>query len=254
MSAATLTVKQRFALAARRFKDRLGYPVQYRDHEFLYFKQRTDWSQMASARIALLSRLFCTKAAIIRTYAEEAESIAIETTDEELRAPNKNIGNPMGRTDCVTLYAVIRATKPAVALETGTAAGVSAVYILKAMEMNGKGLLYSIDSAPDHTYLGCMIPEPLRKRLTLCNGNSLALMPIILSESGGIDFFLHDSLHTYEHMMAEFELFFQHARQREGVICSHDILMTNAWKHFIGRHRLSGWGVLKNMGICRIDI
>jgi hypothetical protein len=43
------------------------------------------------------------------------------------------------------LYVCIRALKPQIMVETGVSSGSSTHYILKAMELNGQGKLYSID-------------------------------------------------------------------------------------------------------------
>jgi predicted O-methyltransferase YrrM len=252
MTVTTLTPIQRFMFAARALKSMLGLPVNYRDHEFSYLKGRADWSRMPAQRISLLSNLFCTEADAIRTAVEEAEAIAIDECPALRPANGVEIGNAMGITDRITLYVVIRLCKPCVAVETGSAAGASALYILTAMEKNSRGILYSIDSAADRSHLGCLVPVELRDRLNLRHGNSLALIPEIAGEAGAIDFFLHDSLHTYAHMAAEYELFYRHMAKSGGVICSHDILMSNAWGHFMQRHRLKSWGALKNLGICRV--
>jgi len=252
MMGTALTPMQRFMLAARELKSVLGLPVSYRDHEFSYLKGRTDWSRLPAQRISMLSNLFCMETNAIRTAVEEAETIAIDECPDLRPANGAEIGNPMGTTDRITLYVVVRLYKPVVAVETGCAAGASAIYILTAMEKNSRGTLYSIDSAADRSHLGCLVPEELRERLSLRYGNSLALIPEIAGEAGPIDFFLHDSLHTYAHMTAEYELFYRHMAKSGGVICSHDILMTNAWGHFIKRHRLKSWGAVKNLGICRV--
>ena len=254
MTVTTLTPMQRLMLAAREMKSMLGLPVSYRDHEFSYLKARADWSRLPAQRISMLSNLFSTDADAIRIAVEEAEAIAIDERPAVRPANGAEIGNPMGITDRITLYVVIRLCKPGVAVETGSAAGASAIYILTAMEKNSRGILYSIDSAADRSHLGCLVPIALRDRIKLRYGNSLALIPEIAGEAGAIDFFLHDSLHTYAHMTEEYELFYRHMAKSGGVICSHDILMSNAWGHFIKRYQLKNWGVVKNLGICRIGI
>ncbi len=252
MTVTTMTSIQRVIFAARVLKSMLGLPVSYRDHEFSYVKGRADWSRMPAQRISLLSNLFCTDADAIKAYVNEAEAIELEERDCACLDNATAIGNPMGTTDRITLYAVIRICKPHVAVETGSAAGASATYMLSAMEKNDRGILYSIDAAADPSHLGCLVPVALRARLKLRHGNSLALIPEIAGEAGAIDFFLHDSLHTYAHMTAEYELFYRHMATSGGVICSHDILMSNAWDHFMQRHRLKSWGALKNLGVCRV--
>jgi predicted O-methyltransferase YrrM len=248
MSAATLTLRQRFILVTKIIKHMLGLPFSFSEREFLYMKHNY-FSRMLVDRISLLSSLFCREADEIRAYVDEAEAIALEEPVNTLLGNGTAIGNPMGTTDRITLYAVTRICKPSVAVETGSAAGASATYMLAAMEKNGRGTLYSIDAAADRTHIGCLVPDSLRTRLKLLYGSSLMLIPEIAGEAGVIDFFVHDSLHTYEHMTAEYELFYRCISPEGGVICSHDILMSNAWEHFIKRHRLKRWGAVKNLGV-----
>jgi predicted O-methyltransferase YrrM len=233
-------------------KDKLGLPVNYTDVEFSAFKQSLDWSRLPHDRIRVLCVIFSNQDDHIKTYVSEAEEIAIEEKNELSRGAFRGVGNPMGRTDRITLYAAIRAARPKVVVETGTAAGASATYILEALERNGQGRLYSVDVEHRDRLSGHLIPEHLRARVHMRTGDSLSVLPELLQEAGNVDFFLHDSLHTYVHMMAEYEMVYQHMRHG-GVICSHDVLLTNAWKHFIKRYRLQKWGMVKNLGICLIE-
>jgi predicted O-methyltransferase YrrM len=248
MSAATLTVRQRFILVTKILKHTLGLPFSFSEREYLYMKHKYLF-RMPVDRINLLSSLFSRDAGEIKAYVGEAEAIEIEERDGACLNNAAVIGNPMGKTDRITLYTVIRIFKPHVAVETGSAAGASAAYMLAAMEKNGRGTLYSIDVAADRAHIGCLVPDSLRNRLKLLYGSSLMLIPEIASEGGAIDFFVHDSLHTYEHMTAEYELFYRCISPEGGVICSHDILMSNAWEHFVKRHRLKRWGAVKNLGV-----
>jgi hypothetical protein len=50
------------------------------------------------------------------------------------------------------LYAIVRAYKPDIVVETGVARGASSSFILCAMHENGKGHLYSIDLPPYEAY------------------------------------------------------------------------------------------------------
>ena len=252
MNATAITVRQRMSIATKYLRDKLGFPVSYPDYAFAYFKQRENWACLPEERVRLLSTLFCREAGEIARYVAEAEAMVIEERGGPLRKGAIEIGNPMGRTDRITLYAAMRVCKPGVVVETGTAAGASATYILAAMEKNGRGALYSIDDAQDREAMGRLVPEQLRMRLNLRYGNSMMLIPEVYHEVHQIDCFIHDSLHTYEHMTSEYELFYRLV-EPGGVICSHDILMSNAWRHFMKRHRLHNWGAVKNLGICRIE-
>jgi predicted O-methyltransferase YrrM len=105
-------------------------------------------------------------------------------------------------------YAITRGLRPTLSVETGVCYGVTSAYLLQAMQQNGSGHLHSIDLPPlakcADQYVGSLIPHPLRGRWTLHRGNAQRLLPPLLAQLGSIDFFLHDSLHTYEHMQFEF--------------------------------------------------
>ena len=99
-------------------------------------------------------------------------------------------------TQCV-LYALIRAHRPNVVLETGVADGFSSFAILSALEANGEGHLHSLDIRDD---VGTMVPSQLRSRWTIHIVNDQALersMKEILTTLPGIDFYYHDSGHSY---------------------------------------------------------
>ena len=106
-------------------------------------------------------------------------------------------------------YAVCRAAKPDVLVETGVAYGVSSACLLTALKQNGSGELHSIDRFPFDpkavTRVGALIPDNLRSRWTLHQGTGRTLLPRLLPTLGKVGFFLHDSRHTYRHILAELE-------------------------------------------------
>jgi len=70
------------------------------------------------------------------------------------------------------VYVAVRALKPSIVVETGVASGVSTTLILKALSLNGKGQLYSIDAPnldplarlPNGKEPGWLVPLDLRER------------------------------------------------------------------------------------------
>ncbi|MGB8522233.1 MAG: class I SAM-dependent methyltransferase [Candidatus Acidiferrales bacterium] len=133
-------------------------------------------------------------------------------------------------------YAVIRAAKPDCVLETGIANGVSSAYLLLAMERNQKGALCSID-VNDGSYLpsgkqvGWVVPTWLKERWTVRLGDARELLPRVLAELKSLDVFIHDSMHTYEHMKFEYEQAYPYLRQ-DGILISDDALWNTAFKEF----------------------
>jgi predicted O-methyltransferase YrrM len=157
--------------------------------------------------------------------------------------------------DRLMLYMLVRRFRPQIVVETGVARGTSSSYILCAMKQNGVGHLYSIDLAPrtaavddDETRrnryklpdgqvhgeheIGDLIPENLRDRWTLIVGDAREELPILMASlSGGIDVFYHDSLHSYDHMMFEYETAWPHIHDG-GLLLSDDVLWNRAFHNF----------------------
>jgi hypothetical protein len=114
-------------------------------------------------------------------------------------------------------YITIRALRPKIVVETGVANGVSSAYILLALQKNQRGALYSIglndpQYLPTGKPLGWIVPESLKSRWHLLIGDSSALLPSLLSKLRTIDLFIHDSLHTYDHMLWEYRTAFPLSR------------------------------------------
>jgi predicted O-methyltransferase YrrM len=82
------------------------------------------------------------------------------------------------------VYAVVRATRPDVVVETGVATGVTSAYLLAALEDNGHGALHSIDLPPTDMvaagHVGAAIPADLKARWTYHWGSSRRLLSKVL--------------------------------------------------------------------------
>jgi predicted O-methyltransferase YrrM len=134
------------------------------------------------------------------------------------------------------MRAVVRLAKPAIAVETGVAQGVTTAVTLQAMADNGTGRLYSIDLPPltaDKAYIGSLVPERLRSRWTLRTGPSRHELPGLLAELGAIDLFLHDADHTYEAQTEEYEQAWP--RLRPGGLLVSDDIVNPAFMDFAAR-------------------
>jgi predicted O-methyltransferase YrrM len=133
------------------------------------------------------------------------------------------------------LYFLCRILKPMNIVETGVAYGLSSYYILNALEKNECGKLYSIDSIfrPWQTQkmIGAIIPDVLKKRWKLFLGKSTEKLKTTLDEFNEIDIFIHDSLHTYENMMFEFNTAFKKINEN-GMIISDDVLDNDSFYDF----------------------
>jgi hypothetical protein len=58
---------------------------------------------------------------------------------------------------------------------------------------------------PEGKTTAWMVPDLYRDRLEVRNGDAKLLMPTLIDELDAVDFFYHDSDHTYGHMIFEFE-------------------------------------------------
>jgi Methyltransferase domain len=118
------------------------------------------------------------------------------------------------------LYVICRTIRPTIVLETGVASGLSSAYILQALEDNSVGRLYSIDlpdadteellgvvltRLPEGRKPGWVVPEWLKGRWDLRIGKSRDLLPPMLDDVLDLQLFLHDSEHSFENMMFEFD-------------------------------------------------
>ena len=151
------------------------------------------------------------------------------------------------------LYRLLRDLRPQVAVETGVCNGVSTAFLLLALEDNGEGELHSIDLPevageeyeqgtfwdgkggaviPPGKEPGWMVPTELRDRWHLLLGRSQDELPPLLERLGSIDFFMHDSEHSYECMSFEFRAAWDALREG-GVLVADDVNVNSAWVEFV---------------------
>jgi len=138
------------------------------------------------------------------------------------------------------LYFLCRILKPKIVIETGVAYGFSSIYILKALERNNSGKLYSIDSIfrpwQSEKMIGSVIPEKLRNRWNLILGSSHEKLQPLFDRLDDVDIFIHDSLHSYKNMIFEFECATNNLKH--GMIISDDILDNDAFYDFTSRKKM----------------
>ncbi|MGR3302290.1 MAG: class I SAM-dependent methyltransferase [Candidatus Scalindua sp.] len=133
------------------------------------------------------------------------------------------------------LYLLTRLIKPNRVVETGVSSGASSAYILRALKDNKKGKLYSIDLPLEFDTgkkRGWLVPEELRDYWDLRIGDTKEMLTPLLKEIGEIDCFVHDSLHTYDHMTWEFKSVYPYLRS-EGLFLSHDVGRNEAFFDFM---------------------
>jgi predicted O-methyltransferase YrrM len=140
----------------------------------------------------------------------------------------------MGALDCATLYGLTRWLRPAVVVESGGFIGMSSAFILKALadENLATAKLYSIEWS-EECEQGALIPDKSRPQFAPMRGK----VEDFLKRNElppSIDMFLHDSSHSYRHMLWEFRQFWPRLRDG-GLLVSHDVQMNAAFPEFIAR-------------------
>jgi predicted O-methyltransferase YrrM len=128
--------------------------------------------------------------------------------------------------DALFLYWLVRQAKPRTIVQTGVCNGLSAAFMMLALVKNGpEGTLRAIDLPPvfdpadpawtvrgtvygviipEGKTSGWLIPDAYQHRFEVWNGDAKDLLPKLVDAVDSIDFFFHDSDHTYDHMMFEF--------------------------------------------------
>jgi predicted O-methyltransferase YrrM len=167
----------------------------------------------------------------------------------------------------VALYALVRARRPLVVVETGGTPGKSSAFILQAMMRNGTGHLFTVDLPPPEsatsripreryhdvrpagTGSNWVVPAPLRGRQTLRIGPSHQVLPPLLASLDAVDLFLHDSDHSYAHMYWEFETAWPRVGPT-GLLVSDDVLANDAFADFCRKESLASRTVF-NLGVAR---
>lgn len=152
-------------------------------------------------------------------------------------------------------YAIIRAMRPSLVVETGIANGVSSAHILLALKKNGIGVLHSIEIG-DTAYLppngepGWLVPGWLRERWQVHLGDSRKLLPELLPRLPALDVFIHDSLHTAEQMTFEFETGYPFLRPG-GCLVADDAVWNDAFRQFARSREALDVRTIHGVGVMR---
>lgn len=186
-------------------------------------------------------------AALAGASINQAEGVLYELECEEPLFKEINGLTGMGMHPIV-YYALVRLLQPDLIVETGVCDGFSSRFILLALERNGRGMLHSIDLPnqdveldregerqrdvlPNEKQTGWLVPESLKTRWQLHLGDARELLPKVLSDIGTPDMFIHDSLHTYDHMMFEFQTAWPFLKT-SGILLSDDSDWNSAFLDF----------------------
>jgi len=227
----------------------LNLPHNKTRRQVIAAKAAFDLQEIESQRVHLIAQATKQLETVITNYTEEAKQLSLSGEKEGGKIWNVR-GAMMSKRDRVTLYALVRALRPVVCIETGCAGGSSATFILSALSKNGDGNLVSIEIQSPHKHeYGSLIPNNLRQRWSLRVEQDKPVLPDLLDVMKNIDFFLHDSNHSYKQMTWEYELAWRYLKSG-GCLASHDVVTTSAFGDFQRNHlgAISAMGVIGNFG------
>jgi hypothetical protein len=91
-----------------------------------------------------------------------------------------------------------------------------------------------------------MIPDYLRHRWHLELGRSSEKLPPLLEKLGKLDIFMHDSEHSYQNMLREYETAWKYMKEK-GVLLSHNISHSGAFPDFCRKAGVKGY-IFGDMG------
>jgi len=156
----------------------------------------------------------------------------------------------------IFLYCFVRLTKPNLVVETGVYYGGNSSFVLEALELNKHGRLIGVDlphhsmsnhqRANRHPWVGeselyssknqpgMIIPDYLNSRFKIQIGDSVDEINKIEEK---VDFFIHDSEHTYRHVENELSAA-KELRRFDGMILVDDVDWSNAFYDFVVRNNL----------------
>jgi predicted O-methyltransferase YrrM len=119
-------------------------------------------------------------------------------------------------------YAIARALRPEVAVETGVHSGLGSVLLLRALDLNERGVLLSFDTDP---HAGWLVPESLRGRWRMVVGKTTETLGEALADRA-VGMIVHDSDHSYECEHFELTTAIAHAAPEIAVVSDNSHVTT----------------------------
>lgn len=154
---------------------------------------------------------------------------APQTTDRYFADLPIKYGRRMG------WYAVLRALKPRIVVESGIDRGVGTCVLAAGMLRNTmKGHGGKIIGVDINRCAGCYVVEPYSSVVEIVYANSLEFLR---TTDHTIDMFIHDSDHSHEHEIREYELLW-HKLSRNGVIISDNANVTDCLYEFAHKNSM----------------
>jgi hypothetical protein len=152
------------------------------------------------------------------------------------------------------LYALTRLMKPKNIVEVGVSAGVSSAYFLLGLQMNGAGVLHSIDlperieesvsrrnrrwgswELPKGKEPGWAIPKDLKRDWDLRLGKSAEVLPELVKELRRVDLFLYDVPYEIEEAIEDFRVVDKRLSKKAIALADNCLVPISWWAKRRGR-------------------
>jgi hypothetical protein len=235
------------AQGIERFRGRLDRHGDKRDLAALgmsvtqYYGAATGWAQRLHAALGLPWP--CEVAA---SFGQVWERVVAELTTAGVRVGISSYGgwNDGDTAFAEAIWCLVAHLRPGKVVETGVAHGLTSRVVLEGLARNGTGHLWSIDlPAVDsdlHDEIGMAVTQDLRSRWSYVEGTSRERLPGLLGGLGGIDMFIHDSLHTGRNQRFELECAWA-ALNPSGAVVVDDIDHSLAFRGFVDQAQPQTW-------------
>jgi predicted O-methyltransferase YrrM len=152
------------------------------------------------------------------------------------------------------LFRLIRESAPEKVLELGTGYGISGLYQIAALDLNGKGHFYTVDGSKDNMAIATELFQQLHSdRWATFLGPLREILPEALKETGTLDMVFVDADHGYAGTMYNFETTYPRVA-RGGVWVFDDVTwsadMWRAWQEICRSGKVKNAVKVRDVGIC----
>jgi predicted O-methyltransferase YrrM len=171
--------------------------------------------------------------------------------------------------DALFLYWLVRTLKPKTVVQTGVCNGLSSAFLTMGLVKNGpEGKLYVIDlpavfdpndpawteknkvygvTIPEGKSSGWIVPEAYHDQFEVQCGDAKKLLPPLVDRLDCIDMFYHDSDHTYNHMIFEFNEI-KRKLSPGGLVVADDISWNASLWDFADQYRVPAYNYKGSVG------
>lgn len=155
------------------------------------------------------------------------------------------------------LFKFVRELKPRLCLEVGTCIGISAAYQAKALKLNGRGMMFSLEDQEALVSFARYLLENFGlDNVQVIPGLASITLEKVLQEYGPIDYAFIDADHKEDKTLSFFSKIVSHISDGGVIIFDdiwHNLGMIKAWRSIKRDSRVKVSASFLRIGICLID-